>query len=92
MAVDLTTITAEVTNNTTVTASVIQLLNNLTTIIKNTPPSTDPVTQAALDQLTSTLNQNDTAIANAVAANTIAGPPAPAPAPTPTPTPAPSGT
>lgn len=75
MAIDLTSITAEVTNNANVTASVIALLNNLTSIIKNIPPSTDQTTQAALDQLTATLSQNDTAVANAVVANTIAGPP-----------------
>ena len=70
MAVDLTTLTQEVTNNTSVTQSVVQLLQNLQTIIQNIPPSTDSTTQAALDQLTATLKANDTTIANAVVANT----------------------
>ncbi len=70
MAIDLTAVTAEVANNSSVTASVVQLLNNLTAIIKAIPPSSDPVTQAALDQLTSTLASNDTAVAGAVVANT----------------------
>lgn len=74
MAVDLTSLTSEVTNNTNETQSVIQLLQNLTTIINNIPPSNDPATQAALDQLTSVLKDNDTAIANAVVANTPAAP------------------
>lgn len=72
MAVDLTAITAEVTNNTSVTQSVVTLLNNLTAIIKAIPPSTDPTTQAALDQLTATLKANDATIASAVTANTPA--------------------
>ena len=78
MAIDLTKITAEVTNNTTVTASVLQLLSNLTAIIKAILPSNDPVTQAALDQLTAQLTTNDTAAAAAVVANTPAAPAAPA--------------
>jgi len=70
MAIDLTKITAEVANNTTVEASVLALLTQLAAIIKAIPPSSDPVTQAALDQLTSTLSANDTALAAAVVANT----------------------
>ena len=49
MAVDLSKLTAEVTNNTTVTSSVVALLTQLTALIKAIPPSTDPTTQAALD-------------------------------------------
>ncbi len=70
MAVDLTALTAEVTNNTSVENSVVTLLGNLTALIKAIPPSTDPVTQAALDQLTATLTANDKATAAAVVANT----------------------
>jgi hypothetical protein len=70
MAIDLTAITAEVANNTTVTASVEQLVTNLVAQIAAIPPSTDPVTQAALDALTSTLSANDTSIAAAVTQNT----------------------
>lgn len=72
MAVDLNAITAEVANNTNVTESVVTLLGNLTSIIQNIPPSNDPVTQAALDQLNQTLTANDAAIAGAVVANTPA--------------------
>ncbi len=74
MAIDLTTLTTEVTNNSTVTASVVALLDNLTTIIKNIPPSNDTTTQAALDLLTKTITDNDAAIAAAVTANTPAAP------------------
>lgn len=74
MAIDLSKLTAEVANNTTVEGSVVTLLNQLTAIIKAIPPSTDPTTQAALDQLTATLAANDTALAGAVTANTPAPP------------------
>lgn len=84
--VDLTSLTAEVTNNTNVTQSVITLVNNLAAQIAALE-TTDPNTQKQIDALVATLNQNDTAIGNAVAANTVAGPPAPAPAPAPTPAP-----
>ena len=79
MAVDLTSLTQQVTNNTSVSQSVVQLLQNLTTIINNIPQSKDPETQAALDKLTDLLTQNDNTVAAAVVANT----PAPAPSPTP---------
>ncbi len=72
MAVDLTKLTAEVARNTTVEGSVVALLTQLTALIKAIPPSTDPVTQAALDQLSTTLTANDDAVAAAVAANTPA--------------------
>ena len=78
MAIDLTAMTAEVANNTSVTASVEQLVTNLVAQIAAIPPSSDPVTQAALDALTATLSGNDTSIAAAVVANTPAAPPAPA--------------
>ena len=51
MAIDLTKLTAEVANNTTVEASVEALVAQLVALVKAIPPSTDPVTQAALDQL-----------------------------------------
>jgi hypothetical protein len=72
MAIDVTALTAEVANNSTVSGSVVTLLQNLTTFIQNIPASTDPVTQAALDQLTATLAGNDTAVAAAVVQNTPA--------------------
>jgi hypothetical protein len=72
MAVSLSALTAEVANNTTVTGSVVTLLNNLTAIIKAIPPSSDPATQAALDALTATIAANDAAVAAAVTSNTPA--------------------
>jgi hypothetical protein len=75
MAIDLTALTAEVTNNTNVTASVLALVKNLAAQIAAIPPSTDPTTQAALNTLVSTLSSNDAAIAAAVTANTPAAPP-----------------
>ncbi len=78
MAIDLTSITAEVARNSSVEASIVQLVNNLAAQIAAIPPSTDPVTQAALDALNATLTSNDDAIAAAVTANT---PPAPPPPP-----------
>jgi hypothetical protein len=76
MAIDLTSLTAEVANNTTVTQSVVTLVNNLAALVAAIPPSSDPVTQAALDALKATLASNDTAIAAAVTANTPVPPPA----------------
>ena len=70
MAVDLTAMTAEVTKNTTVTGSVVALVNALAAQIKAIPTSTDPVTQAALDALASTLAANDGTLAAEVTANT----------------------
>lgn len=72
MAVDITKLTAEVANNTTVTGSVVTLIQKLAAEIAAIPPSTDPTTQAALDALTATLTQNDATIASAVTANTPA--------------------
>ena len=74
LAIDLTKLTAEVANNTTVETSVVALLGQLTALINAIPPSTDPTTQAALDALTATLTANDGAIASAVTANTPAAP------------------
>lgn len=70
MAVDVSAITAEVQRNTTVTQSVVQLVQNLADQLANIPPSTDPQTQAAIDGLKATLTANDDAIAAAVTANT----------------------
>jgi hypothetical protein len=74
MAIDLTAVTAEVAKNTSVTGSVVTLLQQLTAMIQAIPPSTDPVTQAALDQLVTTLTGNDQTVADAVVANTPAAP------------------
>lgn len=76
MAINLDALTAEVTNNTNVTQSIVKLVQNLAAQIAAIPPSNDPQTQAALDALTATLTSNDGAIAAAVTANTPAAPPA----------------
>ena len=76
MTVNIDQLTAEVANNSTVTGSVVTLLQQLAAQISAIPPSSDPVTQAALDALVGTLAGNDTTIANAVVANTpVATPP-----------------
>ena len=75
MAVDLTTLTAEVTNNTSVTNSVVTLVQNLATQLAALAAGTgDAATQTALNALVATLQNNDTAIAAAVTANTPAAP------------------
>jgi hypothetical protein len=84
MAIDLTALTAEVANNTSVDASIVQLVQNLAAQIAAIPPSTDPTTQAALDALTATLKTNDGGIAAAVVKNTPAAPPSAAGASGPT--------
>lgn len=80
MAVDFTAMNAEIAHNTDVVTSVKTLLTQLTAMIQAIPPSSDPVTQAALDDLTAKLKANDDDAAAAVVANTPAAPtPAPAP-------------
>lgn len=74
MAIDVSAITAEVARNSDLTASVVQLVNNLAAQIAAIPASNDPVTQAALDSLKATLTNNDDAIAASVLANTPASP------------------
>ena len=81
MAVDFTAITAEVARQTTVDASIIQLLDNVAAALAAIAPSSDPATQASLDALRATLQANDDAIAAAVVKNTPA-PPAATPAST----------
>lgn len=70
MAVDVAALTAEVERNTSVTGSVVQVVNNLVDALNKIPPSSDPVTQAALDDLKAKLAANDDAIAAAVTAGT----------------------
>lgn len=74
MPVDLSLITAEVAHNTDVTASVLQVVQNMATALAAIPPSSDPTTQAAIDALKTTLATNDAAIAASVIANTPAAP------------------
>jgi hypothetical protein len=75
MTVNIDALTAEIANNSTVQGSVVALLQQLAAQVSAIPPSSDPVTQAALDALVATLSQNDQTLADAVIANT---PPAPA--------------
>ena len=72
---DLSAIQAEVTNETTVVASVVKLVNSLADQI--TAAGTDPV---ALQSIVDTMRANDTALADAVTAHTPAVVPAPVPA------------
>ena len=73
MAVDLTALTAEVANNTTVDGSIIQLLANVEAQLAAIAAGTgDATTQTALNALVATLQQNDAAIAASVTANTPA--------------------
>ena len=72
MALDLTALTAEVARTKDVGDSVVALLKQLHDLIVAIPPSTDPVTQAALDELAANLKAHDDAIADAVVANTPA--------------------
>lgn len=79
MAIDLTALTAEVANNTTVDGSIVQLVQNLATqLAAISSGSGDAATQTALNALVATLQQNDAGIAAAVTANTPTTPAAPA--------------
>ena len=74
MAIDLTSITASVATQTTVNASITQLLDNVTAALAAIPPSTDPATQAAITALQTTIDTNNAAIAADVVKNTPAAP------------------
>jgi len=75
MAVDLTALTAEVANNTTVDGSIVTLLDNIVTQLQAIEAgSGDAATQTALNALVATLQNNDAGIAAAVVANTPAAP------------------
>lgn len=74
MAVDFTAATAEIARQTTVDASVIALLNQVVAALAAIPASSDPATQAALDQIVAGLKANDDAIAAAVVTNTPVAP------------------
>ena len=63
MTISLDALTAEMAKNTDASGKVIALLQKLVAEIQAIPASTDPVTQAALDALTTTLTANDSAIA-----------------------------
>ena len=67
---DLTALTAQVTQNTTVEGSAIQLIQNIAAQLAAS--SSD---QAAVDALAAKLNTSATALAAAITANTPAAPP-----------------
>lgn len=73
---DLSTLTADVANETSIDNAAIALIQGLAAQI--TAAGTDPV---ALKALTDQMEANAAALSAAVAANTPAAPPAPAPAP-----------
>lgn len=75
---DLTALTAQVAQNTSVEASAVTLIQGLAAQLA--AAGTDP---AALAALQSQLNTSATALAAAITANTPAAPPAPAPSPAP---------
>jgi hypothetical protein len=75
MALDLTAITANVANQTSVDASIMTLLDNVAAALAAIPASTDPTTQAAIDQLSTLISGNNDAIAADVKKNTPAAKP-----------------
>lgn len=66
---DITALTAQVTQSTTVEQSAITLIQGIAAELANIQP-----TQAAIDALTAQLNTSATALAAAVSANTPAAP------------------
>jgi hypothetical protein len=70
--IDLTKITADVAANTNAVNSAASLLQELTALVKAIPPSSDPVTQAAIDNLATTMEANTANLANAIVTNTPA--------------------
>lgn len=73
---DLTKLQAELTRETDAEVAVEKLLTDLTAAIKAIPPSTDPATQAALDDLTAKFAANTDGLVAATVANTPAASPA----------------
>ncbi len=71
---DLKKITADVAALTTAEGSAIALLTSLKAAVDAIPPSTDPATQAALDDLSSQIEKGTGDLAAAVVANTPAAP------------------
>lgn len=76
MAVDLTGLQAELTNNTNQTSSIIALVNGLAAqIAALIAGGTDATTQAAINAVITSWQANDAALAAAVLANTPSAPP-----------------
>ena len=77
--VDLTNLTAQVTNEVTVEQSAITLINGLAAQIQQLAQGTsnDPAVQTSLNNLATEIQNSATALAQAVTANTPAAPAAP---------------
>ena len=75
MALDLTKLTSDVASLKTAEASAITLLQGLKAAVDAIPPSTDPATQKALDDLSTQIESGTADLAAAVVANTPAAPP-----------------
>ncbi len=67
MAIDLTGMTAELAKNTNVSASAVVAINTLLAQLAALPPSTDPMTQAAIDNIVANWQANDNTVAAAIA-------------------------
>ncbi len=74
MAIDLTGLTAKVAKVQGAEDSAVALLEGLTAYIKSIPPSNDPATQAALDDLASKLDVGADGLSAAVVANPVPTP------------------
>ncbi len=70
--IDLTAITKSVADQKTVDDSIIALLDNVVAALAAIPTSNDPVTQAAIDALQKTLDENNAEISAAVLKDTPA--------------------
>ncbi len=70
VALDFTAATAEIARQTTVDASIEALLVQVVAALAAIPPSNDPATQAALDEVVAGLKANNDGIVASVTANT----------------------
>ncbi len=70
MAVDLTALTAAVAANADVETKVEAMVSHLVDLLNAIPPSSDPVTQAALDGLSAALEDSTAKLAALVVADT----------------------
>ena len=80
MSINLDKLTADVAAVQGTVNSALTFISGLKAQIAAIPLSTDPATQASLDQLAAGLETSQADLANAIAANPAAAPPAP-PAP-----------
>jgi hypothetical protein len=90
IAAALAKVQADVAAQTTIEQSTAAFISGLqATILQLSQSSTDTTTAAALADLATQIEANNTGFSNAITANVTPPAPAPAPAPTPEPTPAP---